>query len=525
MSKKALIFCMFANLLSSSLSYGTDPLDLDDKLDHKLGLKMTAGAGSFSTDRFEIEEISDMGLMRNDSYFWKRGTEWERQGEFNKLFNKLRLQTFSLRNNTEDRMEGYAIAISLYGKGQRIYFSLEPGQLMAMEAMERYLGVCLDFGDMYLNLKSSSGEDIEITGDRIEEFAYPRPFPGFDFTPQYFEPTKDERYFAFNRGVAPLAREIATEQFMKDYDRDLNYLLYALCPGEGIDPLELLAQRQRLYDSNNPNKFLVSREGAAESREPRIPHRSHRIWFTSERKPNELPDDYIHYMLESASVDSGWESNFWILNPDDLPKTMEKLAGTSVNVREIRKALPEKMRLHSIFEEAVAANKFGQSSDIARMEILKQGGVYEDTDYRRHQSFNFFAHHYDFVAGLEPMSNFLGNAFIAASPEHPVVHTYLDHVETNYDPDRAAPYIKGIPSNDGFKTILLTGPGALTTAFYKGAGRPGKIDIAAPPMLLYPALFDTYPQKRVVTPVSPMPIWSLGAHYWDTAWMRFGSKG
>jgi hypothetical protein len=183
-------------------------------------------------------------------------------------------------------------------------------------------------------------------------------------------------------------------------------------------------------------------------------------------------------------------------------------------------------QLGSLFEETLEISKYGRASDMARMELLAEtGGIFEDIDFRRHQSIRPFAHAYDFLVGLEPMSVFLGNAFVGASPHHPIVSTYLNLVERNYDPDRVPEYIKRVDEADGFKTILLTGPAVLTTAFYKAAGRAGKVDAVMPPDVFYPTVHNYYPHQEVVKPGDPLPIYSVGAHYWETSWMRFGSKG
>jgi hypothetical protein len=53
------------------------------------------------------------------------------------------------------------------------------------------------------------------------------------------------------------------------------------------------------------------------------------------------------------------------------------------------------------------------------------------------------------------------------------------------------------------------------------------VDIALPPQIIYPTPADIYPKKQVVKPNGRIPAEALGAHYWETAWMRaeFGSQG
>lgn len=129
------------------------------------------------------------------------------------------------------------------------------------------------------------------------------------------------------------------------------------------------------------------------------------------------------------------------------------------------------------------------------------------------------------ILGLEPMSVYLCNAFIGSKPNHPVLEKSLEMIMRNLSDD-APDYIKNVGDN-GFKTIIETGPAMITTAFSLAAGQDDNVDIVLPPQMIYPAASNDYPKKEVVVPNGKIPAQAFGAHYWNTAWMdpQFGSNG
>lgn len=366
--------------------------------------------------------------------------------------------------------------------------------------------------------------------------AFPQRLGEFNFIPQLFSRSADPRMEIFNPTPtqelpADHPHGKLSDQFKKDFDGNLHFLALTMAHQEGIEPaVALYEQRQRLYNQYCLEKLFFDNKDLSHKNHHKIPQIIHNIWFTSSLNPVEPPERYIHWMLDAEQTNPnkhGWRHILWVHDKRDLPKTMERLEGRGIEVLEIGDFEGAFSHIQIVLKE-IEARKFGKASDVFRYMVLKKmGGIYKDTDYRLMQSCNVLTRLYDFFVGVEPMSNFIGNAFIASKPNHPVISGVLDLVVRNYDRHKSPKYIAAIPDNDGFKTILLTGPSALTTAVYKYGGRPGNVDIIFPPKFLYPTKVDSYPQKEIVKPDDPIPAESLGAHFWETSWFNviFNSEG
>lgn len=375
---------------------------------------------------------------------------------------------------------------------------------------------------------------IHIQSDRW--LAFPRPLGEFNFIPQLFSRSSDARLEIFNPPHGQAHHHAhhhskLSDQFKKDFDGNLHFLALTMSPQEGIEPaVALYEQRQRLYNQNSLEKLFFRNTDLAHKNPCKIPQIIHNIWFTSATNPIEPPERYVTWILDAERTNPkkhGWRHILWVHDKRDLPKTMALLENQNIEVLEMGDFEGSVSHIQIVLKE-IEAKKFGKASDVFRYMILKKmGGIYKDTDYRLMQSCNVLTRLYDFFVGLEPMSNFIGNAFIAAKPNHPVISGVLDLVVRNYDRHKSPKYITEIKDNDGFKTILLTGPSALTTAVYKYGGRPGHVDIVFPPKFLYPTKIDSYPQKEIVKPDDALFPESLGAHFWETSWFSetFGSQG
>lgn len=320
-----------------------------------------------------------------------------------------------------------------------------------------------------------------------------------------------------------------TGSFKKQYDEHLHYLIFGIFHQEEIKGTHYFEKLTHLYNKKHYFPYLFS-QTFPKIDKPRIPKKVHCIWLTHADKPREFSEKYIEFTkrsIEACSPDAGYQHYLWVLNKHDLPQTIKNLEGVSIKIKEV-KGLGH-FGLKAAFETEVAKKKFGRSSDILRLEILKKkGGVYRDTDYRIHQSLDPLLYLYDFVASREPMSNFIGNAFIVAKPDHPLINTYLDLIGRNYDPLRAKRYIADIPESDGFATILTTGPGLFTVAIAKAIDTSDSRDIILPGQYIYPTSTRNYPQITVVKPEEPVPVEAFGVHYWDSSWTQlstFGSVG
>ncbi len=320
-----------------------------------------------------------------------------------------------------------------------------------------------------------------------------------------------------------------SENFIKQYDDHLHYLIFCIFHQEGIPVTHYFDKLTNLYNKKHYFPHLFN-QTFPKIVAPRIPKKVHCIWLTHADKPREFSEKYIEFTIrsiEACSPEAGYKHYIWVLNKDDLPETVKNLKGVPIKIKEV-KTLGH-FGLKDAFDAEISRKKFGRSSDILRVEILKKkGGVYRDTDYRIHQSLDPLLYLYDFVASREPMSTFIGNAFIAVKPNHPLIDIYLDLISRNYDPLRAKRYIADIPESDGFGTILATGPGLFTVAIAKSIDTSDNKDIILPGRYIYPTPTKNYPQITVVKPEEPVPAEAFGVHYWDSSWTQlstFGSVG
>lgn len=320
------------------------------------------------------------------------------------------------------------------------------------------------------------------------------------------------------------------EKFIKDFK------------SEGLDFVKAQEHLQELYDKNNFSEILKRNPNILQE-EPKIPLITHHIWLTNPAKPSDMFDRYVKWMENTAKFNKtkdGWKHFLWIQSKDLLPEFVERISqNPDITIMEIDENFKQEMTNRTEYEDALSRLKFGMSSDILRLEILKKyGGIYLDTDYEAFQSFKGINTMYNFYAGLEPVSNYICNAIIGASPNHPVILKMIELIKKNYNQETRAGYmIKKDPKTkeplrdpnnptrlleDGGTTIYVTGPYVITLATTLAAGQEGMTDIIFPSPIVYPIV------KGLVGPQSFDDILkeygsarpqSFGVHYWEGSWV------
>lgn len=373
--------------------------------------------------------------------------------------------------------------------------------------------------NIFLNPKFTDDGIIQLNIENKQDKFFFHQRQDFDFTSKKFTPEQmnDQNIPADER------------QFMNDFNGSADYMDYA-AKQEGTSLEKMDQQRRDLYEKNNMGSLLKADPDLLDSTTYKIPLVTHKIWVTSDDAPKNPSLQYIKWLensIEHNPLSDGWTHYFWIESKEKLPELTKLLENhPTIKLMELKDLDTSTFVTGDTYLKAIKNKKFGKASDIIRLELLRQfGGFYLDTDYELFQSLAPYSKAYDMMMGLEPMSVYLCNAFMGARPDHPVVNKALEMIQRNLS-ENAPDYIKNAPDN-GFKTIIETGPALVTTAFNLAAGQGDDVDIIMPPQIMYPATDNVYPKKQVVTPEGKKPASAFGAHYWRTAWMdpAFGSNG
>lgn len=451
--------------------------------------------------------------------------------EFQSFIGKIKItKSVKLANKTAKVARVTATLGKNDGKTMTLRFRLKPKTSVTTEPLEDWYLKDMDVETgQHLSLSRRRKGERKITLDEKPVISFPRPLGNFNFIPRFLAKTFKESEKDYHDSSRPVPSNL-TERFKREYDENLAYLLYAACPGEKVKPLDFFKQRQEMYERNRLEKVFSHIEDAPDVVSLKIPQKIHKVWLTNPDDPKELPESYIAWArrtVEACPISEGWEPYLWIQENELLPQTINEIEKFGVKVKLIGK-LKASIEESKILLDAIRAKKFGVASDFARaIAVREEGGIYTDTDYALRQSAIVLCRTYNFFAGLEPMSSFVGNACFGASKNHPIITKYIELMVRNYTPNQIPGYIKKIPDHDAFKTILLTGPSVLGFAIYHAANKEDNVDIVFPPKMLYPTPIDDYPQKEIVKDGDALPEESLGEHFWETAWNRpvFGSNG
>ena len=297
---------------------------------------------------------------------------------------------------------------------------------------------------------------------------------------------------------------------------------------------------QAIYDENAPEK-LIDRNPTILNESPKIPLITHHIWLTNPDNPRNMEEDYIRWMENSIKfnpVKDGWQHYLWIQDKKLLPDLVKRLTkNNSIIIKELTEDVLSQIDNRIEFENALyIKRKFGMASDILRVELLNIfGGFYMDTDYEALQSLKGLAKMYHFIAAQEPMSHFVNNAFLAASPNHPVLKKMIELIKRNYNQETRPDYMK---IKDGknevifdenrklsesiWATILVTGPFMTTLAIANAIGQENMVDIILPPDLIYPVkqgLQGPQDFDKVLGENEEAPLAAFGVHYWRKSWV------
>ena len=177
-----------------------------------------------------------------------------------------------------------------------------------------------------------------------------------------------------------------------------------------------------------------------------VPRILHQIWLG----PDPLPDEFEGYRQTWIEHHPDWEHRLW--TEDTLPEGLR------------RPEVYERLRMPA------------ERSDILRLEVLwLHGGVYVDTDFECHRPLDPVIEGLDFfTAPLKP-DGWVNNAFVGATPGHPIVDRALSELRPRefygYDKHATGPrfldtLLRDYPEATRLPAELFyqTSPGQLETA-------------------------------------------------------------
>jgi len=206
---------------------------------------------------------------------------------------------------------------------------------------------------------------------------------------------------------------------------------------------------------------------------PPIEHIVYLFKDTTSNMPNYLIDKVSNNYKNLRSNHPKWKLIFWTNIESNVPKSLTILP--DVEIRNINSLKHHKLynNLTTLIDEATTSSEYKsiltQASDIVRIMALNEGGVYHDCDYLINDAEELIKYMkiWGLIIGLEsdsPNAD-LGNAFIAAIPNHPMIKLAAKLMYRNLNDENSPAYVQ-YPINKFDKIIFETGPALITASYY-----------------------------------------------------------
>lgn len=339
---------------------------------------------------------------------------------------------------------------------------------------------------------------------------FPKPLKPFSFFP-----SKRSTIYGLDENGLDEKRQ----REIQIYQGHLHFFEKHVCKYEAIKPKDLYQQRQDLYNAYCLEKIIETPLSSA----PRIPLNLFSVWLTDLDAPVEPDFEFIEMAKETAKRNrraDGWNYYFLVQNPLLLPQTAAAFADTDIQLIAYTDLLGS-LELATEFAEALAKKNFGEGSDILRVEAIRQkGGGFLDIDLKVFQSLKSYFYLYDSVFGVEPMTEFIGNAFMACAANHPIIVELTSLIKQNckHVREKTNGFYINIFQEQKSNTVFTTGPCAATLAFYKAAGK-STIDVALPSEAIYPGKTMRRPEFDMPTLEDPISLNSAALHLWRNTWL------
>ncbi len=413
--------------------------------------------------------------------------------------------SLTIKNNTDN-----PVCVKAFGKVDAatelidIDLTINAGETNATLNFFVYENFKLNTGSFgFLNFYTTQS-GFEVSVEQQPMLLFPRKLQPFSFFP---DTTSNISSFDKKR-----------QGDIQTYRGQISFFSKYVCPFENFSLEDLFQQRENLYKEHCLEEIMKSPLPIA----PRIPLNLFSIWLTNIDDPK-MPDTEFIEIAKANSRNNphadGW--NYYFLVQDILLAPMTTaFEGTDIQVIAFADLLGT-LELQAEFDEALAENNFGRSSDILRVEALrKMGGGYLDTDLLVFHSLKPYFYFYDSVFGVQPIDEFIGNGFMACQANHPVAAELTNLIKRNFklEHERNKKFYGNLYPKSKNSTIFTTGPFVSTIAFYKAAGKSTR-DIALPPEALYPGKTFCRPEFNIPARNDSIGISSTSLHLWKNSWL------
>lgn len=447
-------------------------------------------------------ELPSSWIGRNDVF--------DLEQDLQSLFVKSKVSgILPFKNNTNAfvtiRISGYQhLETSLELQSAELELTIPPGETIRTVNFSAYKNIQLNPESLFFNFYSTAGQ-FEISIETIPFLLFPRPLNSFPFFPVKETEISD---FPTERQPIILNYRRGHLHFFEDY----------VCSAEGITPKDLYDKRRRLYEAFKLESIIERPLANA----PKIPLNLFWIWLIDPSNPRDPPLQCIELAKVSARNNprsAGWNHYFLVQNPALLPETAKALEGTDIQLVKFSDLLGP-LELQEQLDCALAEFNFGKASDILRVAaLITMGGACLDIDFVLFHSLKVYFYLYHSLFGLEPSSEFIGNAFMAAFPNHPVMQEMTRLIKRNFKKRGTKKFYSEMPAKKELRAIFQTGPCVATIAFHNMANVNGNIDIAMPPEVFFPGKSLNKPELEIPKFGDSMRLTTASLHLWKNTWL------